>query len=712
MQSAARLNSQRSSLQMDVTKAVISLNSSAQTYSILAVHICTIRHPVDLNSHEAHYTMARSQATLVVGIASFLICVGLSLYAGTPTDPVVNLWNAIKRSAIDSSLSTVVGNPVVTSKAPLETETVATSADELLPRDTASTTSDVSESLVISFPDFQFGTTTLGQDPADIYYAVCDDSTVTSTHLPSSSTESSTSTDSSAPACPAGVTVRPDDDQGENGDPAAMSSITASDSTSITSTSAVEEGDSQTTTSSASKRSINVQSTETVGYPLITAPATLGAQAASMLKDKMLDRRDTDKRLSSCSLVYCHSADCYPVLKMGDASGTPVCSPLAATGALGGAESINSCVCDNGRTINTTTGTLGPCPWTTTPLEASSSIPTQSPIEYPYTGTDPSSDVYECKSEVHQDFGGDGISADASWCAQTSDEAILSMGPRRYLLVSTSSAHVGTLTGEPLYTSISNAITSLCPSPTIEGSTSACSTGEVIIPSIVYVDKGDGVWATDGELVVTTGDSRYYNSSIWEIMVAGIAAVAKTSARNSSCSSVQAHNGLFQGVTADPSLLASQALNARSYFTSALGLPSPSAPVQIRDNVWSHIDDFDLQERDHPPPTADNPEIPLELCTTGGGAGMLWIEGFVGSNPDPHQQFLDVSWEFKQPNDGAFACDTIMEELLTIIPFIKNVKPMVKLEGADALKIFCQCVAEDKCNLKQVAQDAYQPGAG
>ena len=78
-----------------------------------------------------------------------------------------------------------------------------------------------------------------------------------------------------------------------------------------------------------------------------------------------------------------------------------------------------------------------------------------------------------------------------------------------------SSVHVGTLTGEALYTSISNALTSLCPPPTQTHTPSQCTESVTLnIPGIDWKDQDAGVRMDDGELKVLVETSSYNDTNI------------------------------------------------------------------------------------------------------------------------------------------------------------------------------------------------------
>ena len=109
---------------------------------------------------------------------------------------------------------------------------------------------------------------------------------------------------------------------------------------------------------------------------------------------------------------------------------------------------------------------------------------------------------------------------------------------------------MGTLTGDALFTSISNAISTICASTTTTtaaatGVDSAaptesvvCGTDTVVIGEIVYLAEGKvGTLEGTGELTVSVESSKLVPSdpSILEAMIIMVASLANTSATGDSC---------------------------------------------------------------------------------------------------------------------------------------------------------------------------------
>ena len=100
-----------------------------------------------------------------------------------------------------------------------------------------------------------------------------------------------------------------------------------------------------------------------------------------------------------------------------------------------------------------------------------------------------------------------------------------------------SSVNVGILTSDALYTSISNALTSLCPT-----ATDACTTDTVTINGISYLEpdiENELLLKTDGVLEVKVDSSHYNVSSLRDAIIKSAAISAQYAATgNSQCQSL------------------------------------------------------------------------------------------------------------------------------------------------------------------------------
>lgn len=98
--------------------------------------------------------------------------------------------------------------------------------------------------------------------------------------------------------------------------------------------------------------------------------------------------------------------------------------------------------------------------------------------------------------------------------------------------VGSSPVNVGTLTGTALYSSVSNALESLCPEVTQTTALTQCS-GAATIPDIAY--PADDDLQTDGELQVVIGLSGYNSTQLRDALISSLAASAQQAATGSNC---------------------------------------------------------------------------------------------------------------------------------------------------------------------------------
>ena len=184
-------------------------------------------------------------------------------------------------------------------------------------------------------------------------------------------------------------------------------------------------------------------------------------------------------------------------------------------------------------------------------------------------------------------------------------------------------ANVGTLTSDALYTSISSALDSLC--PTTEP---VCDTGTVEIDGIAYVDpnEGDAVLRTDGKLLVSVESSSYTQQSIRDSLISGSAQSANGSATGTNCVNVP--------------------YNSFKHKRSLLDPPSPNDLTERQDSFGS---DYSPQQES------------LTLCGALNVTGMQYyapnvnIFNVVGSATS----YISAGWSFQQDNT-----DELEKELL------------------------------------------------
>jgi hypothetical protein len=202
------------------------------------------------------------------------------------------------------------------------------------------------------------------------------------------------------------------------------------------------------------------------------------------------------------------------------------------------------CTCNNGATapVASSTGTntgdaYNPCPYTVAPdLPPPPPATTQQPGGnnlYPYVTTLTGGDntiVEECQELSTAYYGG----YTEVMCAGN----ILTLsappsGPSVSVKVGQNQVLVGTLTGSSLYTSISNALETLCPSPTA-GQPLVVPSGTQTITGIVYVDGSEDL-QRDGELTISIDSGNYSDPGIRSAMIKAAAKSFMQSATGSNC---------------------------------------------------------------------------------------------------------------------------------------------------------------------------------
>jgi len=111
--------------------------------------------------------------------------------------------------------------------------------------------------------------------------------------------------------------------------------------------------------------------------------------------------------------------------------------------------------------------------------------------------------------------------------------AVLYEPPLATMEMGSSKVNVGTsMTGEVLYTSISNALTSLCPTPTSSGAWTSCETGTVKVGQAAYLENGE---PEEGELTLHVTDAQYNSTDYLNLFINMIAGSANASATGSNC---------------------------------------------------------------------------------------------------------------------------------------------------------------------------------
>lgn len=230
--------------------------------------------------------------------------------------------------------------------------------------------------------------------------------------------------------------------------------------------------------------------------------------------------------------------------------------------------------------------------------------------------------------------------------------------------VGSTPVHVGTLTSKSLYTSVSNALESLC--PTVSQTTSAIQcdeTGTAHIDGVPYVDSDS---LATGELVVKVLTSEYNSSQIRTAMINSVATSIEKSASGNNC------------YTADYVVEElKRGLSARDLYHSALG--------------YFGLGQSDLIRRDHPYPVSESET----MCNAAGFFSVNYYNQYWRSAPEPGPtDFMDVEVSFESSESSDFVCeflDLLLDGLAIVEPeFV--VEDLELEEGINAL-----CCEGDDC---------------
>lgn len=111
--------------------------------------------------------------------------------------------------------------------------------------------------------------------------------------------------------------------------------------------------------------------------------------------------------------------------------------------------------------------------------------------------------------------------------------ALLYQPPQATVEMGNSKVNVGTsMTGEVLFTSISNALTSLCPTPTSAGAWTSCATGTINVGKADYLESGK---PEQGDLTIHVTDAQYNSSDYLNLFINMIAGAANATGTGGNC---------------------------------------------------------------------------------------------------------------------------------------------------------------------------------
>jgi hypothetical protein len=230
--------------------------------------------------------------------------------------------------------------------------------------------------------------------------------------------------------------------------------------------------------------------------------------------------------------------------------------------------------------------------------------------------------------------------------------------------VGSAPVHVGTLTGVALYTSVSNALDSLCPPVTQTTTSTQCSeTGQAEIGGIPYVDPEESL--DSGSLIVKVPTSGYNLTSLRDAMIASIALSIQTSATGTNCFNV----------TYDVELKRRDGL---------LGWVDEGLRISRRL----------LSFRDHPHLSTEQ----MTMCNGAYFHTTNYYDPFWRTAPQPGPtDFINALFTFDASNSDQFLCEFIdmLADGLTVLAPEFAVEDVELEEGIDTL---C-CLADGGCSL-------------
>lgn len=88
------------------------------------------------------------------------------------------------------------------------------------------------------------------------------------------------------------------------------------------------------------------------------------------------------------------------------------------------------------------------------------------------------------------------------------------------------------MTGDVLYTSISNALSRLCPTPTIEGTLTGCETGTIEVGEATWLDQGT---PENGQVTIKVADAQYNSSDTLNMFINMLAGGFNASGTGDNC---------------------------------------------------------------------------------------------------------------------------------------------------------------------------------
>lgn len=212
-----------------------------------------------------------------------------------------------------------------------------------------------------------------------------------------------------------------------------------------------------------------------------------------------------------------------------------------------------------------------------------------------------------------------------------------------------SSVHVGTMTGSALYTGVSKALESLCPSVTQTKSMTGCSTDTAKVNNIAFVDGG---FLAEGTIDVKVGSSAYNVTSLRDAMIRSAALAAMHSASGKNCYSVQ-------------------------YDTEVL--------KKRDDESWVSGMMPSIFKRDHPYPESHHGTF----CNMAGFAGVQYYDPWWRLGPPGPSDHIYVEYSFDSGGGGDFECD-LLTDLVDAFAILQPEFAIGDIELGEAINIICK----------------------
>ena len=236
--------------------------------------------------------------------------------------------------------------------------------------------------------------------------------------------------------------------------------------------------------------------------------------------------------------------------------------------------------------------------------------------------------------------------------------------PKATIQLGTSAVHVASFTGSALSTSISSALSELCPAPSKTGAYAQCKTDAVKIGKFDFKD-GDNL-EHGGSLAVQAAASAYNDTNILKGMIDAAALTAMKASMNQS--------------------------NCRNVSDEKLSNPS----------IFGRSSDIAPDKRKDPSFYGGNDGV---WCNIGHFAGIQYFSPWwrVQAEPGP-VAYLDAEFKFEKPQGGAFDCVMAMELLNLAVDFIAPEFAVQENVASTAIEFACSGDFDKILDLDDIAK--------